>query len=67
MSNAEIQVEEETVEMRFLTGTWYTIYVPKSKLDDPGYGPEELYDAYWNEGIPDDVEITEDGVDHVWE
>lgn len=67
MSQENKAAEEETVEIRFLTGTWYTISIPKAKENDPGYSPEELYDAYWNEGIPDDVDISEDEVDHIWE
>jgi hypothetical protein len=63
----DLQVQEETVEIRFLSGTWHTISIPKSKVDEPGYAPEELYDAYWNDGVPDDVEVSEDDCDHIWE
>ena len=67
MSAQDIQGEGETVEIRFLSGQWHTIHIPKAQENDPGYSPEELYDAYWNEGIPDDVEVTEEDLDHIWE
>lgn len=62
-----VQVQEETVEIRFLSGTWHTIYIPKDKVDQPGYEPEELYAAYWDGSIPDDVEVSEEDCDHIWE
>ena len=52
---------------RFMTGTWYTIEVPDEKVDLPEYSPEDLYDSYFNGSLPDDVEVSEDEVDHIWE
>lgn len=61
-------MSEETVTYRFLTGTWYDVTIPADKEGQPGYSPEEIYDAYWNdEEIPEDVEVTESEVDHIWE
>lgn len=54
-------------EYRFMTGTWHTIQVPDDKVDLPEYSPEELYDAYFSGDLPDDVEVEEDEVDHIWE
>ena len=54
-------------EYRFMTGTWYTIKVPDEKVDLPEYSPEDLYDSYFNGSLPDDVEVSEDEVDHIWE
>jgi hypothetical protein len=65
--SADIQTQEETVEIRFLSGQWHTIYIPKSKVDEPGYSPEELYDGYWDGKYPDDVEVIEGDLDHIWE
>lgn len=52
---------------RFLTGTWYSIDLPDEKVDSEGYDPEDLYDAFWNDELPEDVEVTEVDVDHIWE
>jgi hypothetical protein len=52
---------------RFMTGTWYTIELPDEKVDLPEYSPENLYDLYFNDGVPEDVEVSEDEVDHIWE
>lgn len=60
MSQATIQ---ETKSIRFMTGTWYTITMPA----DSSYDPEELYDQYWSGELPEDVEVDEDEVDHIWE
>lgn len=55
------------VEYRFLSGTWHTITIPADKAKDPDYDPEELYNKYWNGGLPDDVNVEEDELDHIWE
>ena len=54
---------------RFMTGNWYSIEVPDEKADLPEYSPELLYSQYFDiDGeLPDDVEISEDEVDHIWE
>lgn len=52
---------------RFMTGTWYEIDFPDDKKDAEGYDPEDLYNAFWNGELPDDVEVTESDVDHIWE
>jgi hypothetical protein len=54
---------------RFMTGTWYSIEVPDEKADLPEYSPELLYSQYFDldDELPDDVEISEDEVDHIWE
>jgi len=57
----------ETIELSFITGTWYTITMPAAKVDDPEYDPEELYDKYWNGGLPEDVDVSEGDVDHYWD
>ncbi len=58
-----MSTEVETQEIRFMTGTWYTMHVPVDcKLD-----PEELYSMYWNDELPDGIEVSEDEVDHIWE
>lgn len=62
-----IETQEETVEIRFLSGQWHTIHIPKSKVGQPGYDPEELYDGYWDGKVPDDVEVVEEDLDHIWE
>lgn len=46
----------------FMTGTWYTVDFP----DDKNYNLEELYDQYWMGGLPEDVEISEGDVSHIW-
>ena len=56
-----------TTTIRFLTGTWYDIVIPTDKVDAEGYSPTELYDAYFNDELPDDVEVNEVEVSHVWE
>jgi len=60
-------IKTEEVTYRFITGTWYSITIPKEREGQPGYSPEEIYSAYFNEGAPDDVKVSEDEVDHVWE
>ncbi len=54
---------------RFMTGTWYTIELPDEKVGLPEYDLEELYSQYFafDGDLPDDVEISEDEVDHIWE
>ena len=52
---------------KFMTGTWYTIDFPDEKKGSEGYDPEDLYDAFWNDELPEDVEVTESDVDHIWE
>lgn len=52
---------------KFMTGTWYSIDLPDDKVDQEGYGPEDLYDAFWNDELPEDVEVTEIDADHIWE
>lgn len=61
--------EDGTITYRFMTGTWYTITIPADKKDDSAYQPEELYDAYFAfpMNLPDDVDVSEDEVDHIWE
>lgn len=59
--------EDGTITYRFMTGTWYTVTIPADKKDDPAYDREELYNAYWQGGLPKDVEVDEDELDHVWE
>lgn len=60
-------MSEETVTYRFMTGTWHTVTIPADKEGQPGYSPEEIYDSYWNGGVPEDVEVEEDELDHIWE
>ena len=50
-------------EVRFMTGTWYTMTFPADK----DYDLEDLYNKYWMGGLPKDVEVHEDEVDHTWE
>lgn len=52
---------------RFLTGTWHKIDLPDDKVDQEGYSPEELYDSFWNDELPEDVEVDEIDVSHIWE
>ena len=61
--------EDGTITFRFLSGTWHTVTIPADKKDDPAYQPEEIYAAYWAfpPELPDDVEVTESEVDHIWE
>lgn len=47
----------------FMTGTWYSVDFP----DDKNYDLEDLYDKYWMGGLPDDVEISESEVSHIWQ
>lgn len=53
--------------LRFMTGSWYEIDLPDDKVDTEGYQPEELYNAYFNDELPDDVDVNEVEVSHVWE
>lgn len=46
----------------FMTGTWYSVEFP----DDKNYNLEEIYNQYWMGGLPDDVEIFESEVSHIW-
>ena len=50
----------------FITGETYTFEFPDEKEGTEGYDPEDLYDAYWNDELPEDVEVEENGVDHEW-
>jgi hypothetical protein len=50
-----------------MTGTWYSVTIPADKANDPAYDPETLYNQFWQGGLPDDVTIEEDEIDHVWE
>jgi hypothetical protein len=52
-----------------MTGTWHTIEVPDDKVDLPEYEPELLYSQYFgmDGNLPDDVDVSEDEVDHIWE
>ena len=59
--------EDGTITFRFLSGTWHTVTIPADKKNDPAYDPEEIYTAYWQGGLPEDVEVEEDELDHVWE
>jgi len=52
---------------RFMTGTWYEINLPDNKVDTEGYLPEELYDAYFDNSLPEDVQVYEVEVDHIWD
>lgn len=63
-------IKTEEVTYRFLTGTWYSVTIPKEREGQPGYSPEEIYSGYFDDSadpLPDDVEVSEDEVDHVWE
>ena len=50
----------------FITGETYTFHFPDEKREAEGYDPEDLYNAYWNDELPEDVEVEENGVDHEW-
>jgi hypothetical protein len=50
----------------FITGETYSFIFPDEKEGTEGYDPEDLYDAYWNDELPEDVEVEENGVDHEW-
>lgn len=50
----------------FITGETYTFHFPDEKRETEGYDREDLYDAYWNDELPEDVEVEENGVDHEW-
>ena len=50
----------------FITGETYTFHFPDEKRETEGYDPEDLYNAYWNDELPEDVEVEENGVDHEW-
>ena len=50
----------------FITGETYTFHFPDEKREAEGYDPEDLYSAYWNDELPEDVEVEENGVDHEW-
>lgn len=65
--NTDPGVSQETREIRFMTGTWYTVTIPANKMNDPAYEPEAIYNAYWMGGLPEDVEVHEDEIDHIWE
>ena len=52
---------------KFMTGTWYEIEIPDEKVGQEGYDPEDLYNAYWDDNLPEDVEIDEIEADHIWE
>lgn len=52
---------------RFMTGSWYEIDLPDNKVDTEGYLPEDLYDAYFDGCLPDDVQVYEVEVDHIWD
>lgn len=47
----------------FLTGTWYEVTWP----DDKDYDLEDMYDKYWMGGLPEDVEVSEGEVSHIWD
>lgn len=59
--------EQEFVEMRFMSGTWYDVRIPADKVNDPAYDPEVIYDAYWSGELPEGVEVDEVELDHIWE
>ena len=42
---------------RFMTGTWYEITLPDNKVDTEGYLSEELYDAFVDGSLPEDVKV----------
>lgn len=50
----------------FITGETYTFHFPDEKREAEGYDREDLYNAYWNDELPEDVEVEENGVDHEW-
>jgi hypothetical protein len=52
---------------RFMTGSWYEIDLPDNKVDTEGYLPEDLYEAYFDGCLPDDVQVYEVEVDHIWD
>jgi len=52
---------------RFMTGTWYEITLPDNKVDTEGYLSEELYDAFVDGSLPEDVQVYEVEVDHIWD
>jgi hypothetical protein len=52
---------------RFMTGTWYEIDLPDDKVDIEGYFPEDLYEAYFDDNLPEDVQVYEVEADHIWE
>lgn len=62
-----MQEGTETVTRRVLVGTWYEFTFPKEKAGTEEYDLEELYDQYWHNRLPEDVEVVEGEVDHEWE
>lgn len=53
--------------IRFMTGTWYDIVMPTDKVGTEGYNPNDIYNSYFNdEELPDDVEVLEGDVDHIY-
>ena len=52
---------------RFMTGTWYEVTLPDNKVDTEGYLQEDLYDAYFDNCLPEDVQVYEVEVDHIWD
>jgi len=52
---------------KFMTGTWYEIEFPDEKVGQTLYDRDDLYTAYWEGDLPDDVEVNEIEVAHIWE
>jgi hypothetical protein len=50
----------------FITGETYSFEIPDERVGTKGYDPEELYDAFWFDDLPPDVEVEEHGVSHEW-
>jgi hypothetical protein len=50
----------------FITGEEYSFEIPDEKVGTEGYDPDELYDAFWDGELPEDVEVEEHGVGHEW-
>ena len=62
-----LHMSEEKKSISFLTGTWHEVLIPESKADQPGYSPEEIYDAFWEGELPEGVEVIEGEVSHIWD
>ena len=58
--------EENKVSLFFMSGKWHEVTFPADKAGQEGYDRESIYNAYWDESLPEDVEVEEGELDHIW-
>lgn len=63
MAIHEVAAEPLYKSYSFLTGTWYEVHVPVSIEMDP----EDIYDKYWDGELPEEVQVIECDVSHIWD